>query len=80
VTTMRAGVRGYDLIPDADMVVGLMRHDPSDPYRQGYKFGNALLAVANIRELTASEVALAAEKALKVIIDHPEQFPIVFGR
>jgi hypothetical protein len=40
---------------------GLMRHDPSDPLRQGYTIGNALIAAIDAYNLTTYEVALVAD-------------------
>jgi hypothetical protein len=51
-----------------DMARGLMAHDPSNPYRQGYTIGNALIAVAEQCELDAKDVAVLAELLVRPLL------------
>lgn len=47
---------------------GLMAHSPSDPFRQGYTLGNALLAAASLLDLDRTQVAIVAEKLVDPLL------------
>jgi hypothetical protein len=64
----------------AEIVLGLMAHDPANPYRQGYSFANALNAVADHPDYRDSVedplgLAIVAEFALQGILLNREQYP-----
>jgi hypothetical protein len=64
----------------AAMVCGLMRFDPSDRFRQGYSFANALNAVAEHPDFEEEmkrpiNLATVAEFALSEIIRNIEWYP-----
>ena len=53
----------------AALATGLMAYDPSDPLRQGYSIGNALIAVAERFDLDAAGVAVVADMLVKPLVE-----------
>jgi hypothetical protein len=51
-----------------DLCVGVMSHDPSDPLRQGYSLGNALIMAQEMFDLTATEVAVLADRLVAPLV------------
>lgn len=47
---------------------GLMAHDSTDPFRQGYTLGNALIAAAEWLSLSTNEVAAVADSLVQHLV------------
>lgn len=52
-----------------DLVIGLMSYDPSDPLRQGYSLGSALLSAQDLLGLTGTQMAVIAGKVVEPLVD-----------
>lgn len=51
---------------------GLMVHDPSDPLRQGYTIGNALIAAQDLLDLNGSQLAAVADRLVQPLVEHAQ--------
>lgn len=50
------------------LCVGLMAHDPSNPFRQGYGLGSALITAQEQFDLNSHEVAAVADRLVEPLV------------
>lgn len=56
----------------SELVVGLMAHDPSSPFRRGYSLGSALMSAKDLLGLTPNQIAAVADAVVKPLLQAAE--------